>query len=411
MARSPFSAKHRTLSVSGARIANISMPFVGESQHPSDEDTVLDLSGHLLLPGLINTHDHLDFALFPQLGSGPYGNWREWAADIYRPVESPVEEQLRVSLETRLWWGGIRNLLCGATTVSHHNRYSEQTFSQDFPVDVASEYGWAHSVADPEKLVERYHQTPRDWPFILHLAEGTDQIAKREFEELESLVPIDERLVLVHGVGLTPAQLERVAHARAGVIWCPMSNCSTLGRTLSLEQISCLPNVALGTDSPLTADCDVLDQIRFVHRQMEIPSSLLYELVTSRAARLLRLKSSEGSLQNGGTANMIAVRDRSLNPAETLSELCWKDIEFVMQQGRIVLLSRGLASCIPATLREGMEEIVVDGVQRLIRAPVRRLLSEASAALGQAPRLAGRAITVPEANQFSAGPMIRMAGD
>src|SRR5262249_40416008 len=71
----------------------------------------LDLRGYLILPGLINAHDHLEFALFPRLGRGPYASAGAWARDIYRPKESPLREQLRVPKATRLMWGGIRNLL------------------------------------------------------------------------------------------------------------------------------------------------------------------------------------------------------------------------------------------------------------------------------------------------------------
>ena len=41
----------------------------------------LDLAGYLILPGLINCHDHLEFNLFPRLGRGPYDNASSWAAD------------------------------------------------------------------------------------------------------------------------------------------------------------------------------------------------------------------------------------------------------------------------------------------------------------------------------------------
>ena len=396
VARSPFSAKHRTLTIRGERIESIRMDMDWAEALPSVSteggSSDLDLSDYLVLPGLINAHDHLDFGLFPQLGAGPYGNWREWAADIYRPDQPPIGKHLSVAKELRCRWGGIRNLLCGVTTVSHHNRYLEHVFQSDFPVHVPFEYGWAHSVVDADKLIEQFGSTPRDWPFFIHVAEGTDQVAESEFGLLESMIPLDERLVLIHGVGLTPAQCDRLNRSGAGLVWCPVSNLNTLGRTLSLEQVREFPNLALGTDSPLTAPCDLLDQLRMVRAAMGVPDALLYELVTARAARLLRLKSGQGSLQAGGVADLIAVQDRGAAPADTLGDLSWSDVELVMRNGRIVLLSPALAQRLPSVLKEGMETIAINGVERLIHAPVRELLQQTCEGLGEMPSLMGRVI-------------------
>ncbi len=355
----------------------------------------IDLTGHLILPGLINAHDHLDFSLYPQLGRGPYPSWQEWAKDIYRPDDSPLRELQDVPSELRFWWGGIRNLLSGVTTVSQHDRSLPHVLRCDFPVQVPTEYGWAHSMRDPEIVTRRFHETPADWPFLLHLGEGTNSAASREFDELARTLPLDARIGLVHAVGLTPAQWETVRRLNMGVVWCPASNLFTLGHTLSFRQIKSLTNVALGTDSPLTASGDFLDHVRFLHQNLRIPPALLYLLVTTRAARLLRLKENQGRIEPGARANLIVVRDRRTTPANTLVELHWTDIELVMQSGRIVLLSPALATHLPPELTFHLESLWVDGVERFIHAPVVQLIGQTSDVLGPTFKLAGRSVALP----------------
>src|SRR5712671_2457930 len=119
----------------------------------------VDLTGLRIFPGLVNAHDHLEFALFPQLGNGIYPNATAWARDIYHPDRSPVREHVRIPKQLRLLWGGLRNLAAGVTTVSHHNPY-DPCFDEDFPVRVVERYGWSHSFSFGDDVAACHARTP-----------------------------------------------------------------------------------------------------------------------------------------------------------------------------------------------------------------------------------------------------------
>src|SRR5579871_5489848 len=71
-------------------------------------------------PGLINSHDHLDFNLFAQIGNKIYSNYREWGKDIHEQNKNEIEAVLKIPQELRVEWGMYKNLLNGFTTVVNH---------------------------------------------------------------------------------------------------------------------------------------------------------------------------------------------------------------------------------------------------------------------------------------------------
>jgi cytosine/adenosine deaminase-related metal-dependent hydrolase len=351
--------------------------------------TTVDLSGCLLLAGLINAHDHLEFALFPRLGRGPYPNSTAWAADIYRPAESPIRDHLRVPKRNRLYWGGLKNLLCGVTLVGHHNPFDPAVFDDRFPVRVLERFGWSHSLAFSPDLCGRYQRTPPRWPFVVHAAEGVDQHARAELRRLDADGVLSDRTVIVHGVGLDSEDLRIMERRRASLVWCPSSNLFTLSRTIGPTVLRSGIRVALGTDSPLTAVGDLVDEIRAARSETGIPLEEIYEMVTTGAAAVLRLGSHYGVIRDGGVADLVAVPDDGQTPAEAVESL---EPQLVMIAGRIRLLSERLARRVASPAAYPIE---VKGRGRyLVDINVPALHREASQALGGQISLGGKAVYV-----------------
>ena len=97
VAISPVSARTLDITIRGARIVKLG---------DAGSRDAIDLSSHLILPGLINAHDHLSFNLFPLLARLRTRTPPNGRATSIRPDESPVREHRMVPRATRLAWGG-----------------------------------------------------------------------------------------------------------------------------------------------------------------------------------------------------------------------------------------------------------------------------------------------------------------
>lgn len=365
-------AERLDVTIRGGRIAGLGNAARG-----------IDVRGHLILPGLINAHDHLSFNLFPLLGNPPYPDATAWAHDVYRPEEPPVREHRRVPRDVRLAWGALKNLVSGVTTVAHHDPDPPQ---RGWPVRIA-QAGWAHSLAFTPDIARRFRLTPRGRPFILHAGESTGLQGAEEIFELDELGVLDGWTAIVHGVAFDARGLRLIRKRGAALIACPVSNLYTLRQTLKRPVFASGIPIALGTDSAITAPGDLLDALRAAKSIWRLSNSRLYEMVTTIPARILRLDG--GEIREGAAADVIVMRDPGSAPADALLEL--SRVEIVIVAGKVRLVSPRFAGlAIPS-----FERLTILGRGNfLVDAPVRKLFQEATARLGAEIRLAGRRVRI-----------------
>lgn len=386
----PEESTAASLQIHNGRIAQIQL--TSEASFPANSRE-LDLSGYLLLPGLVNAHDHLEFALFPRLASPPYPNATLWARDIHERYAELIAMHRSIPKEVRLWWGGLRNLLCGVTTVCHHNAAEPVLLRDDFPVRVARGFGWSHSLAFGRDLRADHAATPLGSPFMVHAAEGIDTEAYNEIAELERLGILGSNTVLIHGLAVNEQAVGLLRRRRTALILCPSSNDFLFGHVPQMDLLREIESIALGSDSPLTATGDLLDEVRFALAACRIEPRAAWSMVTETPAAMLRLEDGEGSMRVCGAADLIAIRDTGMDAVHRLATLSAGDVEFVMVGGRVQLASAVIFDRLPSSVREGLEPLRVDGNIRWLRAPVRELLGQAEEVLGAGHvRLGGKSV-------------------
>jgi cytosine/adenosine deaminase-related metal-dependent hydrolase len=350
----------RTLRVKGGRIDGIGVA-------PDKSDAVVDLDGGFVFPGLINAHDHLELNSQPRLKwRERYDNASEWIAD-FQP-RFGTDPQLAVTrpetLADRVWVGGLKNLLSGVTTVCHHNPL-HRPLRRRFPLRVVQRYGYSHSLhIDGRAVADSHRRTPGDWPWMIHAAEGLDEQARGEITRLQELGCLAANTVLVHGVAMCHLASDVVLRAGAGLVWCPSSNRFLFDRTADVRPFDDADRLALGSDSRLSGEGDLLDELHAAHATRQLSAEGLARTVTTGAARLLRLPDA-GRLAVGGPADLTVLRAAGDDPFEALVTAARTDVTLAMVDGEPRVGEPGMAPVFAAT-RTPVMPATVDGAPRIV---------------------------------------------
>ncbi len=326
------------------------------------------LSGHALIPGLVNAHTHAAMSLLRGLADDlPL---MEWLNEHIWPAESRWVSSEFVHDGVQL---AVAEMLRSGTTC-----FNDMYFFPDITAHVASTAGiravvglividfptaWA---ADADEYLhkgitvrDQFRSNPlihcafaphapytvsngpleqiRTWadeldiPVHIHLHETASEVMDAEEKEglrplqrLDKLGLLSPRLVAVHMTQLEDQEMERFATCGGHVVHCPESNLKLASGFCPVQRLlDAGINVALGTDGAASNnDLDMLGEMRsaallakaVAGRPGAVPAGTALHMATLGGAKALGLEEQIGSLKPGKAADIVAV---NLDSVET----------------------------------------------------------------------------------------------
>jgi 8-oxoguanine deaminase len=131
-------AECREIARGGLYIEDNQIVAVGSTEAlPSTADEVLDLTGHIVLPGLINTHHHMYQTLTRALPAAQDAELFGWLRALYPIWARLTPEMIAVSTKTAM----AELLLSGCTTTSDHLYIFPNGCRLDHSIEAALEMG------------------------------------------------------------------------------------------------------------------------------------------------------------------------------------------------------------------------------------------------------------------------------
>ena len=354
---------------------------VGQTQDlPGDADEILDLSGHILLPGLINTHHHFYQTLTRAVPAAQDANLFNWLKTLYPIWGRMIPDDIRISTRTAL----AELALSGCTAASDHLYIFPNGARLDDEIQAASEVGLRlHAsrgsmslgqsqgglppdavvedeqriLRDSQRLIEQYHDpkpgsmvqivlapcspfsvTPqlmrlsaelaRQYGVHLHthLAETQDEEAfciqkfgYRPVAYMDTLNWVGEDVWFAHSVYVNQDEIAQYAETGCGVAHCPTSNMRLASGIMPLvEMLQAGVKVGLGVDGSASNDgSHMLGEARQALLASRVRAGLLGASLSGEGVPPLLTARQALEVATRGSAAVLGRRDiGSLEPGK-----------------------------------------------------------------------------------------------
>jgi cytosine/adenosine deaminase-related metal-dependent hydrolase len=334
-----------------------------------NEDTLhLKFDNAIAFPGLINSHDHLDFNLFPQFGDRFYNNYTEWGKYIHERYKDEIAQILKIPAALRSRWGLYKNLLCGVTTVVNHGEPSGIT--NDL-ITVFEDYQCIHSVQfDKRWRFKLNNPFKTGLPVVIHIGEGHDWLSFREIDQLISWNLLNKRLIGIHGVIMSDGQAAKFV----ALVWCPHSNYFLLNKTAPVNLLKEDTNILFGTDSTLTGSWDMWEHLRTARNTGLLSDETLFETFNQNPAETWALNS--GAIAPGKDADIVIAKANNHPDFNTFYNLTPADLLLVIHRGNIRLFDETISDQINPDDLVNFSKIYINGVGKYVTGDLPALIKE-----------------------------------
>lgn len=308
---------------------------VSQDNFEVKNECLLKFDNVIAFPGLINSHDHLDFNLFPRLGEKKYKSYIEWGKYIHKNYKNEINEVLTVPEAIRAKWGIYKNILCGVTTVVNHGK---KLFFDETLISVIQSSQTIHSVAF-EKFWKLKLNNPfkKNIPCVIHAGEGVDDKAAKEIDTLINWNVLKRELVAVHGVAMSSMQAKHFK----GLVWCPDSNYFLLNNTAAVNELKNKTTICFGTDSSLSSSWNIWEHIKLARKLNLVNDEELYCMLNKNPSHLWN--SNAGFIKEGKLADIVVAKQKNNSlfyPSFYSVEA--EDILLVIYHGKIILFDEEL---------------------------------------------------------------------